>query len=310
MRLVTLLLLFAGLLAPAHAGLFHKKADAPLYPELAEAGDRFSFIVAASPRIGPWHAPDQNHRNCYGALVGLANLIGASPSSARPAFLVINGDAVDAPRSDMFASLHHAMKPIPTRLMLVSGERDGADAPESMFLETQQVLCGHRRLCYSWDCGRWHFIALGSLHDAKAQKQMLAWLKRDLKAHSARPTMVFRHQPLAAPAATTGDNTPSVKLEHVILAQLRAHANVRYLLSGHKLVGVRESIESATRLGHLRLIDVPVLSAPATPATDYREFKQGITGAFYLMATVDGNRLTLSARKLLSQASRDYPAEP
>jgi hypothetical protein len=60
---------------------------------------------------------------------------------------------------------------------------------------------------YSYDVGSWHIIALNSEVDAGAGGAQVAWLKRDLAAHSNSCVLAYWHNPRFSSGSTHGTNS-------------------------------------------------------------------------------------------------------
>ncbi len=120
---------------------------------------------------------------------------------------------------------------------------------------------GSRKLLYSFDIGRWHFIGWPDplrRNFWETHPHYFDWLERDLAANKDRPTFFFQH----VPAHPIGIDpliayVESVAVKRTLLDILGKHGNVRYVLSGHVHIPMLASIKTAVSYRGMKLINLP-----------------------------------------------------
>ncbi len=186
----------------------------------------------------------------------------------RPEFIVVGGDLVHSSREltlpgaesalDFFLQLWKDHTDIPTRWTFGNHDLAGTSNPyvspgdkgygKALF----QNRLGLPRLFYSFDCKGWHFVVLDDIALSPERRYFgelfedeLAFLKAELDAHRAQPTIVCTHIPIASNlplglllAGGLGENHQPIPKTLVctngdaLLEDIPGH-NIRAVLAGH-----------------------------------------------------------------------------
>lgn len=216
-----------------------------LYPSLAKVGEEFSFVINADPQIGPPDSKADIERNLHQLLKDFVREWNGAPK--RPAFVLYDGDLVAYDRPAYFAAFRDVVKEHNVPVALVHGNHDGGFG-DPHFLDVQQVVSGFRRLYYSFNCGRWHFVVLPcpEIVGEQGEGPMLRWLAEDLRASKDRPTMVFLHYHLLPVGLSQCEYyTMPMSFKRALLEAFARHGNVRHVVSGHVHAGIKSSIKTS-----------------------------------------------------------------
>ncbi len=285
-------------------------AEAPPYPQLASVPERFTFLINADPQIGPCDSPVALERRLCGLLKDF--VAEAEALRPRPAFVLYNGDLVAFNRSAYFEAFRQAAGSGTLPVVLVHGNHDGRHGDRD-FLDVQEALSGFRRLYYSFDCGRWHFVILPCpemLPGPDARRELVAWLDADLAASRDRPTMVFLHYHLLPVGLSQCEYyTLPMSIKRALIETFARHGQVRHVISGHVHAGIQSSIKCSWTWRGTNYIVAP---SPVPPRAFGEEFPEFLAdGArnegYYLAVDIDGDRAVFRGRKIGSPVERVYP---
>ena len=113
----------------------------------------------------------------------------------KPDFVVWDGDLVWDAFQNAFDNFNRIVAKMSVPSVLVHGNHDGyRDDPK--FLNLQEKLSGYRKLNYSFDYGKWHFVVIAAqekyLNDSE-KNEMLKWLDNELKSSKDKKKMLFMH---------------------------------------------------------------------------------------------------------------------
>lgn len=285
-------------------------AEAHLYPELAEEDDVYSFVINADPQIGPKDSPHANERHLYQLLVDFVDEVNVMDPA--PAFVVVNGDLVAFPRENYFADFTSATAGLEPPVMLVHGNHDGRH-PDRQFYDAQEKLSGFRKAWYAYDCGKWRFIVLPGFELIPQEEfmgSMMTWLDKELIAHQGQPVMVFNHYHLLPTGLTQSEYyTLPFHMKKALLQTLTRYGNVRYVVSGHVHTGIQSSVKCSWSYKGTNFLVAP---SPVEPRNFGEEFvaflKPGERNeGYYLVADVEGEKISFTGRKIGSDAEYRYP---
>ncbi len=219
---------------------------------------RFSFVHMADIHV----QPDGQRKSASGFLKAIEVCNGLKP---KPDFVINAGDLVmdvlgaDRKRAVQLYDLYQkCCESYEMPVYHVIGNHDvfgcneggpGPDAPEygkAMFIDR----LGPRKdaTYYSWDFGRWHFVALDTIaaipekgYEGGVDAEQLEWLAADLKAvGKRRPICLVVHIPLMSiwpwvewdPLAAHGRETICVNAKDVI--EVCKPYNLKLVLQGHQ----------------------------------------------------------------------------
>lgn len=280
-------------------------------PGLQKTGNNYSFALFADPQLAgnrkvtPANAAqaDDAHRT-YSRAIQDAN-------AQRPAFMVVNGDFINDPKvPTQWGNFVRLTKQSRSQVVLVHGNHDG-HPPYSQYLKAARLLKSPRRLFYSFNAGKWHYIAIPVFpHDGANSEEFLTWLANDLAANRTRPTMVFAHYHFMPQGLTQLEyyaQTP-LSLRQRILHEVLKHGNVRYWFAGHVHNGVKSSIKIAWEHRGCKFITVPTGTAPRNFGEEFPAFRKGMTeGGYYLMVNVKGDDVSIVGRRAGQPQAHRYP---
>ncbi len=187
----------------------------------------------------------------------------------KPDFILVGGDLVHSSRDltipgaetalDFFLQLWKDNTSLPTHWVFGNHDLAGTSNPYVSTADPDygKGLFQHRlglpRLFNSFDCKGWHFVILddialqsgGTGYYGKLFDDELAFLKADLDAHRAMPTIVTTHIPIASNLplglllshGMPGDHNPQPKNlictnGNALLEDIPGH-NIRAILAGH-----------------------------------------------------------------------------
>ncbi len=259
------------------------------FPKLASLGDNFSFGVIADTHIRKDGAPT--------SLVLARTISELNGMSPQPAFVVLNGDLVGNPTPAQFAAFTRLVRSLRPQPVLVHGNHDGRP-PLSEFKQCIKAFGGPESAYYSFDAGRWHFVALPSAFASEERSRLLDWLDADLKANRSRPTMAFVHFHLLPAGLTQLEfYTYEIADRLAILETLTRYGNVRYVFSGHVHNGIQTAVRTAWSYKGAQFILCPTGVAPRPFGEEYPAFAGGVEeGGYYMVVQVRGSEAVLTGR--------------
>lgn len=134
------------------------QAGPALFPQLGSVGERFTFALMADTHFGSLDAAKANarlnqHIANFRRMAGEINAL--QPAAA---FVVHVGDVVAGPVPDQVNSARKLLRELQPLTVLVHGNHDGHE-PWPEFREMQRTANGSGEVCYSFNCGRWHFVS-------------------------------------------------------------------------------------------------------------------------------------------------------
>ncbi len=188
------------------------------------------------------HSIDTNER-----LVGAIKYINSMHSDA--AFCILNGDLVDLGDTGAYSQLKIALQKLEIPVYFTLGNHDNAEAFEQVFGADKTVF-DHAIVADDH-----HILVLNSQDDGKVTGRLdegqLAWLKAELNRARGKPVMLILHHPIG----NMGIGLDFLKLQNPepLLALLKAHGDVRQVISGHFHVsasGVVDGIPVTTIAGN------------------------------------------------------------
>jgi 3',5'-cyclic AMP phosphodiesterase CpdA len=174
-------------------------------------------------------------------------------NAIKPDAVVITGDLAD--RGDDLASLREVKTELDRLTCPYCPVIGDHDRPEVF----EQVFPG--KLNYTYDVGEWRLVALG-LSRGRIEQESLTWLAGVLAKSQGRRVAILTHRPLYCDPLTTELATKLYRVKLTpgnadeTLALLKAHAEVRLILSGHAHVVRRD------RSGHIDMLWAPALVGP------------------------------------------------
>ncbi len=276
---------------------------------LSGAGERFSFGVCADPQVG--HADDPNPVASNARRTLRLAVDELNRRDSPPLFTVFLGDLVNVFDDASVANFEDCIAGLKSQAVLVHGNHD-TRPPYDGFKALMGRVCGFQDLWWSFDAGRWHFVVLpcnlghGGAAAEAAEKEMLAWLERDLADNAARPTMVFEHFHALPQGLTQLEwyNFP-MDLRVRIMSLLTRHGNVRWYFNGHVHNGLKASVKTSWRYRGINFINAPTIIQSRNFGEEYGGFVSGLeTGGYYLVVEVDGEQVRLTGR--LAGLDRDW----
>jgi len=244
----------------------------------SDPGNNFSFLAMADPQGGdPEGGNPQNpdflrtrmkiHNAFIQESVDLANRV-----EVDPLFTMVIGDVCDdwgyeKDLLQMNAFLSRIKGPVLYGIGNHETELRSSFGPGynmkafSNYLAAQQALNGLKKLAYSFNAGRWHFVVWPDplrRNFWETHPHYFDWLERDLEKHRDRPTLVFQHVPSHPIGITPHINyAESVYVRRTFLDILARHGNVKCVLSGHVHIPVKAAMKTAVEYRGMRMINLP-----------------------------------------------------
>ncbi len=283
------------------------------FPQLDRVGDNFSFVLVADPQL--------NATTTMGTVGGTSSvrydemIHEMNTMPRRPSFAILDGDLVGSPTDlaswDNFMDSTLSMNFLP---ILVYGNHDGNSSTGyySRFQDKQQECNGTRDYLFSFNCGKWHFVAFPCDVPIGTQDEidMINWLDQDLYENRNRPTMFFQHEHLMPQGLTQLEwYTYNRPFRVNILNTLAKYGNVKYSVCGHVHNGIKASVKTAWTWKGINFITAPTCTSSRPFGTDeeYPEFVEGLDpngdgsgyftgGGYYMLFDVHGEEVTVKGR--------------
>ena len=233
----------------------------------------------------------------------------------RPAFAVIGGDLVSpgvlephrplAPEEFVpsYQLLQSLLQPLTFPVHMLLGNHDNRRAFYQV-IEPQAEITD-RPYYYSFDYQAWHFVALDSVELGEVggylDAEQLAWLRDDLNAHRAQPTLALVHH---HPLPVGDERLDGVRLRNgdALLHVLHQYTTVRWLLCGHV------HLEQVVMRDGIMMLTTPSTCYQVFPLRPVRQRRLPGPPAFRLVSV---KRLELSSRVIyLHQEQMKALAQP
>ncbi len=279
-----------------------------LFPGLDEVGDKYTFVLIADPQVGTDRPGDPRppSRNLSRTVDEINQMKPA------PAFVLFNGDLVGKGSNESHTAnfVNRAGKLEPLTI-LVHGNHDGRP-PYMEFQRMQFQLNRTRAINFSFDCGRWHFVAFPSnINTPELEQEYLTWLDNDLKANKDKPTMVFVHYHLLPQGLTQLEwYTYDKPYRNQVVDTITRYGNVKYCFFGHVHNGIKAAVKTAWEYKGTKWITAPTGTAPRNFGEEYPGFESGQDdgtdpgGGYYLVIDIDGKDATIKGR--LNNVDKEY----
>ncbi len=298
------------------ANLLHHGEVGRLEPAevgIGPVGDEFTIAVLCDTHTD---TPDSEF-NCY-----LRRALRAAEAvEPRPAFLIINGDSTGGQGEPFrFESLKADLEGCDIPVLLELGNHESRYKSEfkpgyrmdalANFFTGQRAINGVKKLLYSFDLGRWHFVVWPDPlrhHFFQTHPHYFDWLERDLARNKDRPTVLFTHihpWPLGINPMTNYVNDSQQRRR--FLEVVTRHGNVRYVLSGHTHIPFRASFKTARSYSGTNFVNLP---ATWSPGRSFGEADfDGEPGMGVAVIRISGEQARLMGHKLTGE-TYEYPAE-
>ena len=283
--------------------------ETPLFPQLGDVGDKYSFAVIADPQVLTADTKNGIYQTTQRKLSMIVDEI--NKMSPMPAFVLVNGDLVGqvgVPKRgpEQIENFISRVVPLKPTTILVHGNHDGHE-PWTEFKQMQKAVNGTEAVWFSWDIGKWHYIGIPAYLDTdESEKKFFDWLAQDLKTNKARPTMAFLHWHLMPGFRTQHEYyTFDKRVRTRLVELLTQHGNVRYTFSGHVHNGIKVTANTAWEYKGTKFITVPTCIAPRNFGEEFPEFAEGESeapttgdtgGGYYTIVDVDGDNAVARCR--------------
>jgi len=280
--------------------------------KLTQVGNQYSFAVIADPQLGDdkdfyrdWeNHPNLNYRMYYQTIRKI--------NALRPAFVAINGDFVAQFRiPSQYRNFVRMTKLFQMPVVLIYGNHDGAP-PFAQFFNAQQEISGFQSLYYSFDVGKWHYIALPSIPNEHNPEPLLNWLVNDLQANQTKPTIVFSHYHYMPQGLTQLEHYAQnpIELRTRILDEILRYGNVQYWYTGHVHNGIQTSVKTAWEYRGCNFITVPTTVVARNFGEEYPAFKRGLKkGGYFMAIDINNEAVTLIGQRVGQPDRFIYPQQ-
>lgn len=284
--------------------------------ELTRVGEDFTLALIADPQVHVKNAKNPvfiSSQRKLTQIVSELNQLGSQLS-----FVLFDGDMVHSGVPDQVDNFLDRMKPLKAPSVMVHGNHDG-DYPYPEFSRMQQAGNGTKKVQFSFDCGRWHFVTFpckfGITENNEAQ--ILEWLEADLQANRDKPTIVFEHYHLLPQGLTALSwYTYGKSFRRQLIDQFAKYGNVRYVICGHVHNGVQTSIKTAWTYKGMNFITAPTCTASRSFGEEYPQFQAGLPqseqdlgGGYYLLLDIKGDDAQIRGRLAGSKEEVLYPSQ-
>lgn len=237
----------------------------------SDPGNDFKFVVMADPQGGDPEEEGNHptrmkiHNAWIEDSIEQTNLM-------KPITTLILGDIVDGQgQKRNFIRMAEFFKKLESPILYAMGNHEtkyrsvftpgyNMEAFNNYFA-AQKKINGLELLLYSFNLGKWHFIAWPDPLRSnfwETHPHYFDWLARDLEKYKNRPTIFFQH----VPSHPVGINplinyAESVDVKNTLLNILAKHGNVRYIFSGHVHIPIKASFKTAVSYRGMRMINLP-----------------------------------------------------
>lgn len=295
---------------------FGQDAEAPLFPRLADVGEKFRFVLIADPQVEKSDARSAVARTSQEKLSRMVAEINAMEPA--PSFVVVNGDLVNSAQPEQMENFLARTRELKPLTILVHGNHDGHD-PYPEFRAMQRTMNGTERERFSFDCGGWHFVTIPcNFKDGSAyEERCIEWLERDLDAHRDKPTIAFIHYHLMPQGLTQLEwYTYRRPFRTRLIEVLAKHGNVRQCVHGHVHNGIQTAQKLMWNWRGINFLTAPTCTASRNFGEDFAPFRGGLPdgegdmgGGYYLVYEVDGPRLEVRGRMAGVNEEHLFPGE-
>jgi hypothetical protein len=274
-----------------------------------QIGKQYSFVIIADPQLGSdrdyygdWkNHPNLNYRMYYQTIKKV--------NAIKPAFVVINGDLVgNFQIPSQYRNFVRMTQLFQVPVVLVYGNHDGY--PFTQFFNAQQAISGQQSLYYSFDVGKWHYIALPTIPNGYNPEPLLNWLTNDLQANQAKPTVLFSHYHYLPQGLTQLEYYAQnpIDLRIRILDEVLKYGNVKYWYTGHVHNGIKTSVKTAWNYRGCQFITVPTTVLSRNFGEEYPTFKRGLKqGGYFMTIDVNDEAVTLKGQRAGQNQVFIYP---
>ena len=274
--------------------------------------EKFMFLINSDPQMGEvQHKESDTYNSELKILNELLSMFVKETNKRKgkdkPDFVVWNGDLVWKPLQIAFDNFVRIVSEMKIPSVLVHGNHDGVKE-DPKFLNAQEKLSGYRKLHYSFDYGQWHFVVIASQDKyltRKKKKDLLKWLKQDLKNNKDKKTMLFMHYHILPTGISQMEfyGYSPLKFRNQMLDTITKYGNVKYVFSGHVHIGVKAAIKTARNYKGTNFILCPTPVFPRPYGEEYEQYskvkkKRFDKRGFYMEVHVEGEEVSLIGRKI------------
>ena len=277
--------------------------------------DNFMFLINSDPQMGDEHTEKKGLRILNDLLQMFVDETNQRTGKDKPEFVIWDGDLVWDAFQNAFDNFQRIVSKMTIPSVLVHGNHDGYN-DDPKFLNLQQNLSGYKKLNYSFDYGKWHFIIISAQEkylDKVKKKKMLEWLDTELKNNKDKQTMLFMHYHILPTGLSQMEFYTYFPMDfkNEMLDTITRYNNVKYVFSGHVHIGIQASIKTARyyKGTNFILAPTPVFARPF--GEEFHKFKQigdkYDKRGFYMEVHVNGDNIKLVGRKINHPFKIKYP---
>jgi predicted phosphohydrolase len=277
--------------------------------------DSFMFLINSDPQMGDEHTNKDGLKILNELLQMFVDETNQRKDKNQPDFVVWDGDLVWDAFQNAFDNFHRIVSQLKVPSVLVHGNHDGYNE-DPKFLNLQEKLSGYRKLNYSFDYGKWHFIVISAqekyLQDSQ-KKEMLRWLDDELKSNKDKQTMLFMHYHILPTGLSQMEFYTyfPMSFKNEMLDTITRYGNVKYVFSGHVHIGIKASIKTAREYKGTNFILAPTPVFPRPFGEEYPKFREKNGRydrmGFYSEVYVDGDDVNIVGRKINHPYKVKYP---
>lgn len=316
MKLSKIILLFT------FACCSHQNLAADIFKENFEKGapptsdkKKFMFLVNADPQMGDQFTEKKGLKTLNELLEMFVLETNKRKGKAKPDFVVWAGDLVWDAYQNAFDNFQRIVSKMNVPSVLVHGNHDGYNE-DPKFLNLQENLSGYRKLNYSFDYGKWHFVVIKAeekyLKDNE-KIEMLRWLDEELKNNKDKQTMLFMHYHILPTGLSQMEFYTyfPLKFKNQMLDTITRYNNVKYVFSGHVHIGIKASIKTARNYKGTNFILAPTPVFPRPFGEEFPKFREKGSKydrrGFYSEVHVNGDNVQIVGRKINHPHKVKYP---
>lgn len=277
--------------------------------------EKFMFLINSDPQMGDEHTQKDGLKRLNELLEMFVAETNERKGKDIPEFVVWDGDLVWDAFQNAFDNFERIVSKMTVPSVLVHGNHDGYN-DDPKFLNMQERISGYRKLNYSFDYGKWHFVVIKAEEKylkPEEKVEMLRWLDEELKNNKDKQTMLFMHYHILPTGLSQMEfyTYYPMPFKNQMLDTITRYNNVKYVFSGHVHIGIKASIKTARNYKGTNFIlaPTPVFARPF--GEEFPKFRQKgdryDRRGFYSEVHVDGDDVSIIGRKINHPHKVKYP---
>jgi 3',5'-cyclic AMP phosphodiesterase CpdA len=295
----------------------HTLKESPITTQPTSKPDKkkFMFLINSDPQMGDEHTKKKGLQTLNELLQMFVDETNARKGKAKADFVVWDGDLVWDAYQNAFDNFQRIVSKMNIPSILVHGNHDGYN-DDPKFLNLQEKISGYRKLNYSFDYGKWHFVIIKAEEkylQPEQKKQMLKWLDNELKNNKDKQTMLFMHYHILPTGLSQMEFYTyfPMSFKNEMLDTITRYSNVKYVFSGHVHIGIKASIKTARQYKGTNFILAPTPVFPRPFGEEFPQFREKGSKydrrGFYTEIHVNGDDVKIIGRKINHPFKKKYP---